>query len=237
MATNDIPTAIPTAILTTISHGEKPKKFNVADFKRWQQKMMFYLTTLNLVQFLREDPPDATEGSKAACDEWSHGDFLCRNYILNALDNTLYNVYISMETVKSLWESFEKKYKIENTRLKKFIVGRFLDFKMVDSKSMTSQVQDMQLILRDLDTEGMLLNESFQVAAVIEKLLPSWKDFKNYLKHMQKEIGLKYLILRLRIEEDNQKLSDSRGTKRTIDEMPNLVELNAKKLKQFKKKA
>ena len=105
MATNDIPTAVPTvvptAIPTTIPHGEKPEKFTGADFKRWQQKMLFYLTTLNLVRFLREDPPVATDGSKAACDTWTHGDFLCRNYILNALDNTLYNVYCSLETAKS----------------------------------------------------------------------------------------------------------------------------------------
>lgn len=229
---NDVPTTVPP--------GEKPKKFNGADFKRWQQKMLFYLTTLNLVRFLREDPPAAMENdsnSKAACDAWSHGDFLCRNYVLNALDNTLYNVYSLIETAKSLWESLEKKYKTENAGLKKFIVGRFLDFKMVDSKSVTSQVQDMQLILHDLDAEGMKLNESFKVAAVIEKLPPSWKDFKNYLKHKQKEMGLEDLILRLRIEEDNRKLSDSRGTKRVVDEMSNLAEPNAKKPKQSKKKA
>ena len=36
----------------TVSHGEKPEKFNGTDFKRWQQKMLFYLTTLNLAHFL-----------------------------------------------------------------------------------------------------------------------------------------------------------------------------------------
>ncbi|XP_042409963.1 uncharacterized protein LOC121999335 [Zingiber officinale] len=168
--------------------------------------MLFYLTTLNLVWFLHEDPPATTEGnfdSKVACDAWSHGDFLCRNYVLNALDNTLYNLYYSIETAKSLWESLEKKYKIQSAGLKKFIVGQFLNFKMVDSKSMTSQVQDLQLILHDLDAKGMKLNESFKVAMVIEKLPPSWKVFKNYLKHKKKEMGLEDLILRLRIEEDN----------------------------------
>ena len=55
MATNDIPTAVPTvvptAIPTTIPHGEKPEKFTGTDFKRWQQKMLFYLTTLGLANF------------------------------------------------------------------------------------------------------------------------------------------------------------------------------------------
>ena len=47
-------------------------------------------------------------------------------------------------------------------------------------------------------------SESFQVAAIIEKLPPLWKEFKNYLKHKRKEMRLEDLIVRLRIEEDNR---------------------------------
>ncbi|CAL2270710.1 unnamed protein product [Prunus armeniaca] len=50
----------------------------------------------------------------------------------------------------------------------------------------------------------MVLIETFQVAAIIAKLPPSWKDFKNYLKYKRKEMGLEDLIARLRIEEDNR---------------------------------
>ena len=42
------------------------------------------------------------------------------------------------------------------------------------------------------------------MAAVIEKLSPLWKDFKNYLKHKRKEMTVEDLIGRLRIEEDNK---------------------------------
>ena len=37
---------------------EKPGKFDGTEFKRWQQKMLFYLTTLHLAKFLQEDPPE-----------------------------------------------------------------------------------------------------------------------------------------------------------------------------------
>ena len=61
MATNPIPTVVPppTPVMAsmTVSHGEKPEKFNGTKFKRWQQKMLFYLTTLNLTRFLQEDAP------------------------------------------------------------------------------------------------------------------------------------------------------------------------------------
>ncbi|KZV16825.1 hypothetical protein F511_40632 [Dorcoceras hygrometricum] len=103
---------------------------------------------------------------------------------------------------------------------------------MVDSKYMMSQVQEMQLILHDLHAEGMETNESFQVAAVIEKLHPLWKDFKNYLKHKCKQMGLEELIVKLRIVEDNRKQSESKGTKRPMEEGSNLVEPNTSKGKR-----
>ena len=42
------------------------------------------------------------------------------------------------------------------------------------------------------------------MAAIIKKLPPLWKEFKNYLKHKRKEMRLKDLIVRLRIEGDNR---------------------------------
>ena len=102
--------------------------------------MLFYLTTLSLAKFLYKDPSELTEGetNKGTINAWKHSNFLCRNYILNSLDNTLYNVYLRMELAKALWDSFDKKYKTEDVGMKKFIVGKFLNYKMVDVKSVIS---------------------------------------------------------------------------------------------------
>ncbi|KAK3004914.1 hypothetical protein RJ639_019684 [Escallonia herrerae] len=192
----------------SVGLGERSKKFNEKDFKRWQQKMFFYLTTLNLARFMQEDAPDLGDNpdrqTVAAVDAWKHSDFLCKNYILNGLDNVLYNVYSPMVNAKALWESLKRKYKTEDAGSKKFIVGKFLDFNMVDSKTVISQVQEFQLILHDIHAEGMVLGESFQVAALIKKISPTWRDFKNYLKHKRKEMKLEDLIVKLRIKEDNR---------------------------------
>ena len=99
-------------------------------------------------------------------------------------------MYSSVDLVKNLLTSLEKKYKTEVVGSKKFIVGKFLDYKMVDFKTVINQVQEIQVILYDIYAENMTLSESFQVASIIEKLSPSWKDFKNYLKHKRKEIKL-----------------------------------------------
>ena len=80
-------------ITVPVNHGEKPEKFNGTEFKRWQQKMLFYLTTLNLEKLLYENTPKLKENETdrqvvAAVEAWKHADFLNKNYILNGLDNT-----------------------------------------------------------------------------------------------------------------------------------------------------
>ena len=50
------------SVAILVNHAERPEKFNGQNFKRWQQKMFFYLTTLNLVRFLTEDAPKPKEG-------------------------------------------------------------------------------------------------------------------------------------------------------------------------------
>ena len=51
----------PLAVTVPVNHNEKPDKFTGLNFKTWQQKMLFYLTTLNLARFLKEDPPKIRE--------------------------------------------------------------------------------------------------------------------------------------------------------------------------------
>ncbi|XP_073138990.1 uncharacterized protein [Henckelia pumila] len=170
-----------TPLASSPSQGEKPPKFFGSDFKRWQQKMLFYLTTLSLSRFLKEDPPIVIVGDSdtqriIAVDAWNHSDFFYRNYILNGLVDTLYSLLICQDSQGTL---------------------------MIDSKTGLSKVQEIQIILHDLLAEGMEINEPFQVASIIEKLPPQWKDFKNYLKHKFKKLKLEDLIVRLRIEEDN----------------------------------
>lgn len=46
----------------------------------------------------------------------------------------------------------------------------------------------------------------FQVVAIIENMSPEWKDFKNYLKHMQDEMNDEDLIVRFRIEKYNREI-------------------------------
>ena len=70
---------------------------------------------------------------------------------MNALIDSLYNVHSDKKTAKELWESLDRKFKTEDGRAKKFIVGRFLVYKMVDSKTVVNQVQELQVILHEIE--------------------------------------------------------------------------------------
>ncbi|GJR18335.1 hypothetical protein Tco_0966862 [Tanacetum coccineum] len=83
---------------TVANHAEKPEKFNRQNVNRWQQKMFFYLRTLNLARFLNEtapqvEPPKEGHGrcrtlewkpsnaqAVQAVEAWKHSDdFWCHN--------------------------------------------------------------------------------------------------------------------------------------------------------------
>ena len=99
-------------------YSEKPKKFKGLDFKRWQQKMLFFLTTMNLVHVVKEEAPQSNENPMTketvmAIKAWNHSEFCCRNYILNSLDDNLYDIDSLCKTTKELW------YKIDDAGSKK----------------------------------------------------------------------------------------------------------------------
>ncbi|XP_017618041.1 uncharacterized protein LOC108462628 [Gossypium arboreum] len=176
---------------------------------------------LNLNKILKDDPPTVKEGEEdevtafTTVEAWKHFDFLCRNYILNGLSDALYKVYSVKKITKGLWTSLDHKYKAEDVGAKNFLVAKFLNFVMIDSKLVVNQVHELQLIIHVILAEGMMISESFQVEAIIEKLPLAWNDFKNYLKYKRKEMSVEDLIVRLRIQEDN------RGTKKRLSKAAN----------------
>ncbi|XP_022886721.1 uncharacterized protein LOC111402572 [Olea europaea var. sylvestris] len=151
-----------------------------------------------------------------------HKDYMCKNYIMNCLILDLYDVYYSCKSAKELWNSLEKKYATEDAGTKKFVVAKFLYFKMNDVRTVVSQVEELQIIIHEIIAERYKIYEGFQVSAIIEKLPPSWKEYKNSLKHKRKEMFLENMIIRIRIEEDNRMAE--RKERPDFDTKANLIE-------------
>ncbi|GAU45981.1 hypothetical protein TSUD_401210 [Trifolium subterraneum] len=232
---------------SSVGATERPFKFEGNHFKRWQQKMFFFLTLKKCAYVLKEPipvvpdvPADASAsvtkeqpvntngqtGSAAEPDKgkataeqlkekalqiekerqlWIDNDYVCKNYIINGLEDDLYDYYRTYETVSDVWEALSKKYDTEEAGPKKYVLSRYLNYQMVDERSVDVQSHELQKIAHEIITEGMPLHELFQIYVIIDKLPPSWKDFKNQLRHKTKEFSIEGLITRLRIEEESRK--------------------------------
>nr|GEU74875.1 zinc finger, CCHC-type [Tanacetum cinerariifolium] len=89
----------------------------------------------------------------------------------------------------------------EDSSSKKFLVSNFTNYKMTNSIPVMGQYNELLGILRRFTQHKMNMNEAIQVSCIIDKLPPSWKDFKHILKHQKKELTLFELGSRLRVEE------------------------------------
>ncbi|VFQ80917.1 unnamed protein product [Cuscuta campestris] len=95
-----------------------------------------------------------------------------------------------------------KKYQAEDAGTKKFIVGKMLDYKMVDNKSVVAQAEELTVIFNKCNEDKVGVSKAFLVAAIIHKLPHSWEDFQADLKLKIIEMNLEQLLTRLRIREE-----------------------------------
>ncbi|GKE38099.1 zinc finger, CCHC-type containing protein, partial [Tanacetum coccineum] len=72
---------------------------------------------------------------------------------------------------------------------------------MVDSRPVMEQYNELLGILGRFTQLKMNMDEAIQVSCIIDKLPPSWKDFKHTLKHLKDELTLVELGSHPRIDE------------------------------------
>ncbi|GJS02337.1 zinc finger, CCHC-type containing protein [Tanacetum coccineum] len=102
-------------------------KFEVVDFRRWQKKMHFLLSSMSVVYVLTTPIPeyggdDATVEQIRKRAKWDNDDYVCR-------------------------DSLEAKYMAENASSKKFLVSNFINYKMTDSRLVLEQYNELLGIL------------------------------------------------------------------------------------------
>ncbi|KAK3043164.1 hypothetical protein RJ639_001597 [Escallonia herrerae] len=128
---------------------------------------------------------------------WEEDDTYCKGYILGGLSDTLYDVYeikYANSTVKELRDDLDSKYKTEDAGNKKFLISKLFDFRMVDSKSVITQIHELQMIMNLIISEGHSLDESFQVSTIISKLPLAWKECRKELKQKKDAMTMQELV-------------------------------------------
>lgn len=95
--------------------------FDGSNFRQWQQKVLFLLTSLQLVYVLTEPCPhrEYRPAGSYARHKWKEDDYLCKSHILNLIVDKIYNISSDARTARDLWKALDKKYKIEESEAKK----------------------------------------------------------------------------------------------------------------------
>nr|GFC49153.1 zinc finger, CCHC-type [Tanacetum cinerariifolium] len=106
---------------------DKLLKFEGQDFRRWQKKMHFLLTTLKVVYVLSIPSPEWHEDETLEATrkrmKWENNDYICRGHILNGMSDSLFDIYQNIGSAKELWESLVSKYMAEDASSKKSLYG------------------------------------------------------------------------------------------------------------------
>lgn len=139
MVTNQLP----------IPKFSKIDHFDGCNYNTWKQKLPFVLETISISWVLTK--PKSTESEdkleparSGACTTQDTTNHFCKNYILNTHTNKIYDVYCKMKHAKNTWNTLAKKYVTEDARSGKYVVGKFLDYKMVDNKSLKDRIIEFQ---------------------------------------------------------------------------------------------
>ncbi|CAH9121662.1 unnamed protein product, partial [Cuscuta epithymum] len=152
----------------------KLDKFQGNDFRRWQKKMHFLLTTLKVVYVLSTPMPEVMEDETLEQtrrrNKWENDDYICRGHILNGMSDALFDIYQNVESAKELWNSLESKYIAEDASSKKFLVSDFNNYKMVDSRPVMEQYNELLRVLGQFKLHKIGVDESYAVSSIIDKL-------------------------------------------------------------------
>ncbi|GKF49966.1 hypothetical protein Tco_0143217 [Tanacetum coccineum] len=136
------------------SNFAKLDKFEGVDFRRWQKKMHFLLSSMSVVYVLITPIPE-DGGDNPTVEQVKK-----RN----------------VESFKELWYSMEAKYMAEDASSNKFLVSNFTNYKITDSRLVLEQYNELLGILGRFTQHKIKMNmdEAIQVSCIIDKLPHSW---------------------------------------------------------------
>ncbi|KAL0342697.1 UNVERIFIED_CONTAM: hypothetical protein Scaly_1932300 [Sesamum calycinum] len=124
------------------------------NYKRCSQKLLIFFEQLDMDYVLFQNlPKTPTEVSTLAItaaetsitgtiakfeDEaklkYDRDNKIVRGHLLNHMNNSLFNLFLNYRIAKEIWTTLETRYRGDDIERKKYVVGKWLQFQMIDEK-------------------------------------------------------------------------------------------------------
>nr|GEV57295.1 zinc finger, CCHC-type [Tanacetum cinerariifolium] len=205
---------------------EKLDKFEGHDFRRWQKKMHFLLTTLKVVYVLTTPMPklveDVTVEAIRIRAKWENDDYICRGHILNGAEKMGYYP----EAVKRVAGATVNVFKLGGIRkLDNFERHDFrrwqkkIHFLLTTLKVVYVLTTPMLELLEDATVEAIRIRTKWKNDDYIcrghilneDSSSKKFLDFKHTLKHGKDDFSLVQHGSHLRIEESLRAQDSDKG--------------------------
>jgi len=163
-----------------------------ANYKCWFQKLLIFFEQLEVGYMLFSDlseennaseifasSPDGTIKSKskiadeATLKKFEKENKTVRGHLLNHMTNLLFNLFVIFKSAKIIWGKVEAKYGHDDVGKKKYLVGEWLHFQIIDDKPIMEQVYVYENLCTEVLSENIRMCEILQVNVLIEKFPPS----------------------------------------------------------------
>jgi hypothetical protein len=185
---------------TSFANAIKVKPFDGSNFKRWRELATLWLTAMNVMYVATGKAPEGVSEEKFNAD-----DNLFQGAIISVLVDNLVDTYLQRKTGKDIWEALEAQYGATDTGGELYVMEQFLDYRMVEDRSVVEQAYEVQALAKELENYSKeapcVLPNKFVAGAIITKLSHFWRDFATSLKHKRKEFTFDDLIATLDVEE------------------------------------
>ncbi|CAB4314608.1 unnamed protein product [Prunus armeniaca] len=198
-------------------------RYNGENYPTWAKHMQLYLKELNVACVLHDHEPctkvvghdhdheaaatntdQQTALSKAVPEKWLQDDALCRRTILNHLSDYAFHYYSTESkttTGRQLWDAISEDIR-STLGVKRVVVGKYMEFRIVEEKSIVKQVEQPNEIFDCLAAFRVPVDEMFHFYNIINKLHASWKNVAWKLL-FDKNLNLSMVMERLRVEEES----------------------------------
>jgi hypothetical protein len=156
--------------VTSFAAALKPNAFDGSNYKRWRDRMILWLTAMNIIHVTNAKPEQFTPEEELA---FMAADNLCRGAVISVLVENFVDFYLTATSGKELWDALETKYDVSDAGSELYVMEQFCDNKMVDDRFVVEQAHEIQSLAKELEGFKCVLPDKFVAGGIISKLPPT----------------------------------------------------------------